>query len=109
MVLSNYINWGDLWDEEIDLKTDLDFIENEKYIRIINQFLNDDDVSLDFHECDCLINEYHNDDIIFMFNFSETGGQNESDIQGWYRSYWFSFKSTNSGDLEFMNCNYEQG
>jgi hypothetical protein len=57
MILSKYINWPELWDEEVSLEAELDEIENDEHIQIIKQFLNDDDVNLDFDECVETINK----------------------------------------------------
>jgi hypothetical protein len=107
MILSKYIDWSELWDQEVCLDVELDDIESNKDVQIIKQFLDDDDICLNFDECLCQINDH--DIVTYTFNFSETGGQNESDTQGWFRCYWFEFESENDGDLEFLSCDYEQG
>lgn len=95
--INKYIDWYKLWEENVFLDIDLDTCD-EKLIPTIKNFLNDKSVSLDTDEC-CV------SDGKLMFSFSETGGQNESDTQGWYREYLFIV------DKDFMVTNviYTQG
>lgn len=69
-------------------------------IETLKSFINDDSVELDFSEC-----EIQGDELVF--SFSETGGQNESDNQGWYRCYWFRVKPQE--DFLITDSGYEQG
>ena len=102
MNIDKYIDFGEIWEQEICLDTSIecldDNIMNFTTIQIIQQFQNDDSVEFDFDEC-----YTHEDKLIFMF--SETGGQNESDTQGWSREYTFIVDS----DFMVIDADYQQG
>lgn len=65
---------------------------------MIQQFKEDKDVELMYQEC--TINE---DKLIFFFG--ETGGQNESDNQGWSRDYTFIVDA----NFLIIDAEYSQG
>ncbi len=94
--LSKYIDWNKLWEEEICLETAKD---NEKFESLISGFQKDKSVEL--YESECCLDEKGR----LIFCFSETGGQNESDTQGWSRDYTFVFDS----DFLLINAEYSQG
>lgn len=102
MNIDKFIKWDEIWSEEICLQTSIDCLEDEdgntKIIGVIQQFKEDKDVELMFSEC--TINE---DKLIFFFG--ETGGQNESDNQGWSRDYTFTVDS----DFLIIDAEYSQG
>lgn len=102
MNIDKYINWSEIWDQEICLETSIECLEDNSVnfttIQIIQQFQNDDSVEFDVDEC-----YTHEDKLIFMF--SETGGQNESDTQGWSREYTFIVDS----DFMVIDADYQQG
>ena len=108
MNINKYINWGEIWEKEICLQTSIDnLIYNDEYddetskeiIGVINKFINDKEVELDIDEC-----FIRNDDEL-IFYFSEQGGQNESDTQGWSREYCFFV----SDDFLIYDAEYHQG
>lgn len=94
MNIDKYIKWDEIWEEEIFLDSN-----DEKYHEIIEQFLNDKNVELIYNEC--YINE-HNE---LLFFFGESGGENESDTQGWSRDYTFIFDK----DFLLIDAEYSQG
>ncbi|PTX43424.1 hypothetical protein C8P64_1951 [Christiangramia gaetbulicola] len=96
MNINKYINWGELWEEEICLETAKDY--NPSLIEKIERFQNDKEVELIFDEC------HIDDDRIYIF-FGETGGENESDTHGWSRDYSFVFDK----DFMLLSLNYTQG
>ncbi len=101
MNIDKYINWNEIWNEEVCLETSIDCLEDDnhhKVIEVIKQFQDDHDLELLPNEC------YIKNDKLFFF-FGETGGQNESDTQGWSRDYCFVV------DDEFliMDASYQQG
>ena len=102
MNIDKFIKWDEIWSEEICLQSSIDYLEddekNSKTIGVIQQFKEDKDVELMFSEC--TINE---DELIFIFG--ETGGQNESDNQGWSRDYTFIVDS----DFMIIDAEYSQG
>ena len=93
ILLNKYIDWSSLWCDEV-------FFDNshDDFCDIIKQFESDNDVELCVNEC-------HLDSDRIVFCFSETGGQNESDTQGWSRCYWFVFDY----DMLLIDAGYEQG
>jgi hypothetical protein len=103
MNIDKYINWGDIWENEVCLKTAIDDFgerdgDHTETIDVIKQFIKDTKVELIREEC------YLDDNYLYFF-FSETGGQNESDTQGWSRDYQFVVDK----DFLIINANYEQG
>ena len=98
MVESKYIKWGELWSEEVCLETAKDYLKNESYLRLLNNFLIDENITLNVDEC-----VLNNKKLYFIF--SETGGQNESDTQGWSRDYVFVV----SYDYNILEIYYEKG
>ena len=97
--IAKYIDWAKIWSEEVQIKNQIEYASKSN-IENLKNFVNDDKVELDFSEC-----EIQDDDLLFQF--SETGGQNESDTQGWYRSYWF--KVNPEEDFLINDSGYEQG
>jgi len=104
MNINKYINWNEIWDEEICPMSSIDCLgygddyEKKESIKVIKQFMEDKNVKLISDEC-------HIDDDVLYFFFSETGGQNESDTQGWSRDYCFSVDS----DFMIVEAEYSQG
>lgn len=103
MNIDKFINWDEIWSEEICLQTSIDCLEedddkNIEIISVIKQFQQDKDVELIISEC--TLNEGK-----LIFFFSETGGQNESDNYGWSRDYTFVVDS----DFMIINAGYSQG
>lgn len=98
MVESKYIKWDELWGEEVCLETAKDYLTNDLYLKLLDNFLIDENITLNVDEC------YLNNNKLY-FIFSETGGQNESDTQGWSRDYIFVV----SYDYEILGIYYEQG
>ena len=114
MILNKYIDWIKLWDEEVYLDETDFLIEDELHqtkkdelIELLNRFESNLNLSLDFDEC--FIEIINKDLIHFIFSFTEYGGQNESDTQGWYVGYQFIFQQENGGDLNLIDITYEQG
>lgn len=99
MNIDKYIDWESIWNDNIILTDILEYCENENYKKIIEQFLDDTEVDLLLSECELL-----NDNKLF-FSFGESGGQNESDTQGWSRNYDFIFDK----DFDLISVDYEQG
>lgn len=103
MNINKYINWNEIWIEEVCIDKELNILEdiynvNPILINTIKQFIEDKDVQLLFDEC------YMDDDKL-IFCFGETGGQNESDNQGWSRDYTFIVDP----DFMIINAEYSQG
>ena len=101
MGIDKYINWNGIWEDEVSIETSLELLESDdkiNSIRVLKQFIEDDDVSLICGEC------YIKDDRLFFF-FGETGGQNESDNQGWSRDYCIVVDE----DFDIIEATYEQG
>lgn len=94
-----YIDWGSIWTNEVNVSEEIEFLEGDEKI-VARNFLKDKDVELDISEC-----EIREDNLIFVF--SEQGGQNESDTQGWSREYCFCIVP--QADFGIRYCNYEQG
>ena len=64
-----------------------------KQKELLKQFIEtQNEFELLHNECELIINEL-NKNIGFKFNFSQSGGQNESDNQGWYMMYNLYFDS----------------
>ncbi len=83
--LAPYLDWATLWDKYVRHQIfEEDYHSSDEW-ELMKKFQKDNRVDLDFSEC-----EIQDDEIIFQW--SETGGQNESDTQGWYRLYWFRCK-----------------
>ncbi len=101
MSLDKYIKWDELWLNEVDLTVD-DFI-SDKAKEVLKQFRKDDSVCMVIDECNMQILD--GDEQEFIFQFSETGGQNESDTQGWSRDYWITIGE----DYLLKDAEYEQG
>jgi hypothetical protein len=104
MGLDKYINWGDIWENEVCLKTAIDVLEDgEDYneiVETIKQFQKDENVIILNDEC-----SYDSDNGQLVFFFGETGGQNESDNQGWSREYIFIVDE----DFMVIDTEYRQG
>lgn len=98
--VNKYIQWYKIWNEEVDLQLSTDILDENRTetISIIQHFLNEENMSLLAGEC-----ELTSEGMLFVFG--ESGGQNESDCQGWSRNYTFTV------DFDFMiiNAKYEQG
>ena len=103
MNINKYINWAEIWDEEVCLQTSVDCLEDNPNdvdrIFVIEQFQLDKDVELNTEEC------FLREDGAMVFFFSETGGQNESDTQGWSRDYSFVVNE----DFLIFDAEYSQG
>jgi len=89
--IDKYINFSAIWYEEIYLEND----DSE----MVKTFLSED--NLEFIIGDCQLRD--NGDMLFVFG--ESGGQNESDNQGWSRGYELLFNS----NFELINIEYFQG
>lgn len=99
MNIDKYINWNELWDEEIDLSIAKDWCkEDSEPARLISSFL--EETEMELLQSECQINNGN-----FVFFFSESGGQNESDTQGWSRDYTFTFDE----EFNFIDVEYSQG
>ena len=96
MNIDKYIDWVKIWDNEINL--DLEGEYCHCLSDLIKQFQSDTKAILNYEECSILA-----DDLCFVF--SEQGGQNESDTQGWSRDYFFTVNS----DFQLISAKYEQG
>lgn len=94
MNIDRWIKWREIWDKEICLESPND----AEVIEVINQFKRDKDIHLDEDEC-----QFTDGELIFYF--SESGGQNPSDTQGWSRGYTFVVDS----DFSIIDAEYEQG
>ena len=101
MSFDKYIKWDEFWEEEVDLTID-DFI-SDKAKEVLSQFKKDDSVSMIIEECNMQILD--GDTWEFIFQFSETGGQNESDTQGWSRDYYITIGE----DYLLKDADYDQG
>lgn len=101
--IDKYIKWDEIWENEISLKTSIDYLEDDdkniKTIGVVKQFKEDNDVEL--YQDECFLTEKEE----FVFTFGETGGQNESDTQGWSRDYIFIFDK----DFSLVHAEYSQG
>jgi len=97
--IAKYLDWGSIWENEVKIKSQIQHADEPDVGRLMD-FINDDKVELDFSECEIQDNE-------LVFQFSETGGQNESDNQGWFRSYWFRVNPEE--DFIISDSGYEQG
>lgn len=99
MNINEYIDFEAIWNEEIDLTGDFE----EKYSELLNNFLfeinNYDGLELLVTECDL------RDNGNLLFFWSESGGQNESDNQGWSRDYSLLFNS----EFELIDIEYSHG
>lgn len=102
MNISKYINWAELWTNEICLQSSLDSMEDDiaKELEVVvKQFQSDSNVELNSEEC------FMREDGCLIFFFDETGGQNESDTQGWSREYCFIVDE----DFLMIDGEYRQG
>ena len=100
--LSKYIKWIEIWNNDVLCQfnvIDLELYDNDTR-RNMQYFREETRLSIDLNQC-----EIQGDEILFQF--SETGGKNESDTQGWYRSYWFRVDP--SQDFLITDSGYEQG
>jgi hypothetical protein len=95
MSINKYINWAEIWDKEVDLTT----CENPEIIDIIKSFSQEKEMELMRDEC--YITAMGN----IIFFFGESGGQNESDTQGWSRDYTFTLDP----DFMIIDAEYSQG
>ena len=104
MNIDKYINWGDIWENEVCLKTAIDVFEDgevyNEIVETIKQFQKDENVIILNDEC-----SYDSDNGQLVFFFGETGGQNESDNQGWSREYIFIVDE----DFMVIDTEYRQG
>lgn len=100
-VIHEYIDWESIWNNGIKIEEYEEDWVNEEQWKLIRGFISDDKVDMNISECEVQGDHY------LMFVFSETGGQNESDTQGWSREYWFRVKADT--DLMIIGCGYEQG
>ncbi len=101
MRINRYIKWEEIWDD-VDLEDSMDLMEDanlQDSLKTIRCFINENSAEMIVDEC------YMRDDKLFFF-FGETGGQNESDPQGWSRNYTFV---VDADDLTVMSAEYEQG
>ncbi len=96
--IDKYIQWSEIWNEEICVKTSIDVCDNKEMKDLMKRFLKDKDIELMESEC----NVHGN---YLMFFFGEQGGQNESDTQGWSRDYTFTVDK----DFSIINVEYSQG
>jgi hypothetical protein len=97
--IAKYLDWFSIWENEVKpqlTEEDLHSTEIWKHI----QSFNNDKLDIDIHEC-----EIQDDEL--MFQFSEAGGKNESDTQGWFRCYWFKVQPEK--DFLISDAGYEQG
>lgn len=103
MNIDKYINWDEIWDKEVCVQTSIDCLsddkKNIKIIGVIEQFREDNDVVLTTSECT------QGQDNNLVFYFGDSGGQNESDNQGWFRYYTFAVDS----DFMIIDAEYCQG
>jgi len=89
-MIDKYIKWGEIWRNEICLKTAINDFENrndeisKEILETLKQFQNEDNIQLMTDEC---VYEPFTGRLIFFFGAG--GGQNESDTQGWSREYIF--------------------
>ncbi len=100
-ILNKFINWNYLYHQELRYSVDssvFDEYNDAKLIELIEQFNAETELELIKDEC------YIQDNKIVIF-FGETGGQNESDPDGWSRDYSLVF----NGDGELEEINYMQG
>lgn len=100
MDINKYIDWAAIWEHEVQIELVEEFMTDESDWKIVQQFKGDDKVKLEVAEC-----EMQDDELLFVFG--EQGGQNESDNQGWDRTYWF--KVAPKMDFAIQDSNYGQG
>ena len=95
--INEYIDFEAIWDYEVCISVE-EYSDDEDTIAVIKQFRKDDLVEFVKSECSLEDNK-------LQFFFSESGGRNESDTQGWSRDY------TIIVDAEFaiIKATYEQG
>ena len=95
-----YIKWEDIWDEEIGVP---EVEEDSEHFEMLEQFNNElkdnDGLELMVDEC----SQLENGNLYFVFG--ESGGQNESDTQGWSRDFTLEFED----DYTFVSIEYSQG
>lgn len=99
MDIDKYIQWDELYYEECDLSVIVDYVKNKKNKELIRRFLLEQNMQLMRDECST------NKKGDFTFFFGETGGQNESDTQGWSRDYEIVFNK----NFDFKSIEYSQG
>ena len=97
--INKYIDWSSIWNNEVNLLEELEYLTGNS-LYILKSFIDDKDVELDPSECE-ISGKY------LIFTFSESGGQNESDTQGWSREYWFTVDP--DSDFEIKSSEYQQG
>jgi len=95
MSISKYVNWIGIWSDEVSLD-DSQLLSLAK--ENLEMFKQDTEVELLNSECDIIESGY-------LIYFSESGGQNESDTQGWSRDYCFHIDF----DFTLQDVTYEQG
>jgi hypothetical protein len=101
MDIDKYIKWDEIWINEVDLSEDGLLSDEAK--EALKQLKGDSAVSMVIEECNLQILDGDEQELIFQF--SETGGRNESDTQGWSRDYWITLDE----NYLLKNVDYEQG
>lgn len=97
MSIDKYINWGEIWEKEVCLETAKDVLP-QNLVVLIKRFQQEEEMELLLDECTKTTSG-------LTFFFGETGGQNESDTQGWSRDYVF----TVGNDFLIIDVEYSQG
>jgi len=100
--IHEYVDWSEMWDTEVDVQASIDSMDEviDQEIRdVLIDFKKDSTVELDISECQLT------DQGTLVFVFSESGGQNESDNQGWSRSYWIEVDK----DFLVISAEYDKG
>lgn len=97
MSIDKYINWEEIWDNEVCLDIPTDNLP-PKQINLIDRFREETDLELLFQECS------YDGDLLHIY-WGESGGQNESDTQGWSRDYLFILDE----DFIILDVIYSQG
>ncbi len=97
---SKYIKWEEIWDDEIGT---INIEEDNEYAEMVKDFIEElySDSELELMEEGCELLDNGN----LVFFFSESGGQNESDTQGWSRDFTLEFEE----DYTFVSIEYSQG
>ena len=99
MSIDKYIDWNEIWQEEICLEIAKDCTENETHIDLIDRFLKLEGMQLLKDECSL------DEDGNMMFFFSESGGQSEGDSQGRSCDFTFAFNH----EFSLIDVSYSQG
>jgi hypothetical protein len=98
--ISTYLDWSSIWENDVAPQLKDESLHSDEILKNIQSFNNEKDLTMDISDC-----EIQDDEL--MFQFSEVGGKNESDTQGWYRTYWFKVKPEE--DFLISDSGYEQG